>query len=147
MRGLDDGCAVKGFSWTATSLATASTRSFLSPFRLPSSPPMLDGPARTSIEGTIFRGHFERRGKRIAQGVVTEVHRVVYFVVRPTWARNARRTGKPTDLCFGRAGRLHLAHEVTARPDFDHVLYGRVGSSACSTTMPPQSTSASFVFQ
>jgi hypothetical protein len=27
-----------------------------------------------------------------------------------------------TYLCFGRPGQFHLAHEITGRPDFDHVL-------------------------
>lgn len=49
------------------------------PFPIAELAPRADGPARTSIEGTIFRGHFERRGKPIAEGVVTEVHRVVHF--------------------------------------------------------------------
>jgi hypothetical protein len=84
-----------------------------------------DGPARTSIDGTIFRGHFERGGVSIAEGVVAEVRRVVHFSELDI---GATRPQDPelTYLCFGRARRLHLAHEVTARPDFDHVLTARL---------------------
>lgn len=98
---------------------------FPQPFPIAELAPRADGPARTSIEGTIFRGHFERRGKPIAEGVVTEVHRVVHFSELDIGAKRTEDR-ELTYLCFGRAGRLHLAHEVTARPDFDHVLTARL---------------------
>ncbi len=80
-----------------------------------------DGPGRTSIEGTIFRGHFERGGEPIAEGVFAEVHRVVHFSELDVGAKRSEDR-ELTYLCFGRPGQLHLAHEVTARPDFDQVL-------------------------
>ena len=85
------------------------------PFPIAELAPRADGPARTSIEGTIFRGHFERGGEPIAEGVVTEVHRVVHFSELDVGAKRTEDR-ELTYLCFGRAGRLHLAHEVTARP-------------------------------
>ena len=87
--------------------------------------PSGDGPARTAIEGTIFRGHFERGGTPIVEGVTAEVRDVVYFAELD---RQARRSSDQTltYLCFGRAGQLHLAHRVTASPDFDHVLQARL---------------------
>ena len=61
-----------------------------------------DGPARNSIEGTIFRGHFER-GKPITQSVLAEIQRVVHFHELDVEA--ARAEGRElTYLCFGRAG-------------------------------------------
>ncbi len=84
-----------------------------------------DGPARTSIRGTIFRGHFERGGKPIAEDIVAAVRHVVYFVELDV----AAKRGEDWDLsylCFGHPGRLYLAHAIKARPDFDHVVSARM---------------------
>ena len=91
------------------------------PFPIVELAPPAAEPARTSIEGTVFQGHFERGGEPIAEGAVADIRRVVYFTELDV---AARRPGdrELTYLCFGHPGRLHLAHEVTARPDFDHVL-------------------------
>jgi hypothetical protein len=83
------------------------------------------GPARSSIEGTIFRGHFERGGEEITGLVTAEVHNVVYFAELDMQARHSADR-KLTYLCFGRAGQLYLAHDITASPDFDHVLSARL---------------------
>jgi hypothetical protein len=84
-----------------------------------------NGPARTAIEGTIFQGHFERGGTPIAERVTAEVRGVVYFAELDKQAR--RQAGQTlTYLCFGRAGRLHLVHQITASPDFDQVLQARL---------------------
>lgn len=78
------------------------------------------GPARTSIAGTIFHGHFERGGSPLASATAT-VREVVYF-------GRLDVQGKHNDdqelgyLCFGREGQLHLAHDITASPDFDQIL-------------------------
>jgi hypothetical protein len=84
-----------------------------------------DGPARTAIEGTIFHGHFERGGTPIAEHVTAEVRNVVYFAEFDTQARHQADQAL-TYLCFGRAGQLHLAHRITASPDFDQVLQARL---------------------
>jgi hypothetical protein len=95
------------------------------PFPIAELDPADGGPARSSLRGTVFRGHFERGGKPIAQGVVARIERVVYFRALDLGAEHAADR-ELTYLCFGRAGRLHLAHEITARPDFDHVLTARL---------------------
>ena len=78
-------------------------------------------PARTSIMGTVFHGHFERGGTPISRDVTAQVRNVVYF-----HELDLQATHNPDRdleyLCFGRAGQLHLAHQITARPDFDQVL-------------------------
>ncbi|MEV4176548.1 hypothetical protein [Nonomuraea sp. NPDC049709] len=83
------------------------------------------GPARTAVAGTIHRGHFERGGTPIAEGVTARVARVALFE-RLDPGRH-HDDGRPlTYVCFGRAGGLHLAHVITARPDFDQVLAVRI---------------------
>jgi hypothetical protein len=83
------------------------------------------GPARTTMLGTVYRGHFERGGTPVAEDVTAEVREVVHFAELDLDAQHS------TDrdlryLCFGRAGQLHLAHHVTANPDFDQVLTARL---------------------
>jgi hypothetical protein len=87
--------------------------------------PAGDGPARDSMVGNLVRGHFQRGGTPIARDVVARVLDVVHFReldvdARPDEGREL------TYLCFGRGGRLHLAHEITAGPDFDQVLAARL---------------------
>jgi hypothetical protein len=84
-----------------------------------------DVPARSSVEGTIFRGHFERGGRPIADGAVAEVRNVVYFNELDVGTGRAADQ-ELTYLCFGHAGQLHLAHRITAKPDFDQVLTARL---------------------
>jgi hypothetical protein len=76
-------------------------------------------PARTSLTGTIFRGHFERGGTPIAKGVRVDVARVVRF--RELDGAAEPGSGLPY-LCFGRGDQVFLAHELTGRPNFDQVL-------------------------
>jgi hypothetical protein len=80
-----------------------------------------DHPARSSIEGTIYHGHFERGGQPIARSVVAEVENVVYFNELDVDAGHTADRDL-TYLCFGPAGGFHLAHQITASPDFDQVL-------------------------
>jgi hypothetical protein len=86
--------------------------------------PSGNGPVRTSIEGTVFHGHFERGGTPLAEGVTVEVRNVVYFAELDMQARHSADR-ELTYLCFGRAGQLYLAHDITASPDFDQVLSAR----------------------
>lgn len=82
--------------------------------------------ARTMIEGTLFRGHFERGGEAIAEGAVGQVRRVVYYRELDVDAQPGN--DELTYLGFGFTGRLHLVHRIGARPSFDHVLTARVAA-------------------
>jgi hypothetical protein len=87
-------------------------------------------PARTTLTGTLVRGHFERGGTRIATGVRVDVRSVVWF--RPL-------DGAPDPdralryLCFGRGDRAYLAHALRERPSFDQVLAVRFVPGTVST--------------
>lgn len=87
--------------------------------------PRGDGPKRSLMDGDIYQGHFERGGHQIAANAVAEVRNIVYFNELDVDARrDANR--ELTYLCFGSVEHLHLAHEVTANPDFDQVLAARM---------------------
>jgi hypothetical protein len=87
--------------------------------------PAGDGPARDSMVGNLVRGHFERGGTPIATDVVARVLDGVHFHDLDIDAR-PDEGGELSYLCFGRGGRLHLAHEIAAGPDFDQVLAARL---------------------
>ncbi|MHA7191987.1 hypothetical protein ACX80N_17010 [Arthrobacter sp. MDT2-16] len=86
--------------------------------------PSGDGPARSSIEGTVYRGHFERGGQPIFRGAVANVSRVVYFSKLDFHADHTVNSDL-TYLCFGGVEQLHLVHLITSSPNFDHVLTAR----------------------
>lgn len=83
---------------------------------------------RTAITGTIVCGHFERQGGKnppIAADIEVSVDRVVHFGELDVTAKHDAGA-ELSYHCFGRAGRLFLAHAITARPTFDQVLEVRV---------------------
>jgi hypothetical protein len=94
--------------------------------------PSADGPVRTSMVGAVVRGHFERGGSPIATGITVDVRRVVAFSELDMSAKRAQGQ-QLSYLCFGRAGRLHLAHEVIGRPSFDQVLQVRLVPGTVTT--------------
>jgi hypothetical protein len=81
--------------------------------------------ARTSMRGTLVRGHFERGGTPIARKVRVDVRRV-------TWFSQLDADAKPgpgqtlSYLCFGGGDRVYLAHHLRERPSFDQVLTVRL---------------------
>jgi hypothetical protein len=79
------------------------------------------GSERNSMAGTLVQGHFERGGTPIVKNTTVQVSRVQYFRALDPQAEHDRQ--RPlTYLCFGSPTQLWLAHEITARPDFDQVL-------------------------
>jgi hypothetical protein len=77
--------------------------------------------ARTSMEGALVRGHFERGGTPIASRVSVDVRSVAWFSQLDVDAKP--EPGRTLSyLCFGRGDRVYLAHELRERPSFDQVL-------------------------
>jgi hypothetical protein len=99
------------------------------PFSIDGLDPAGGGPTRTSFRGTLFRGHFERGGSKIAEGVAFEVERVVHYRRFRPGAGGATR-GQLRYLCFGERDAAFLAHLITAPPDFDQILNVEVGALA-----------------
>jgi hypothetical protein len=80
-----------------------------------------DPPTVTSFGGTLVRGHFERGATPLVADVSVNVDDVVYFQELDPEARVVE--GAQLEyLCFGQPGDLYLAHLITTRPSFDHVL-------------------------
>jgi len=80
------------------------------------------GSHRIAFSGTVFRGHFERPGRKVIdglEGVDVKVNRVIY-------ARELHSDAdKPDELryiLFGDGEELFLAHEISRPPDFDQIV-------------------------
>jgi hypothetical protein len=71
------------------------------------------------FKGNIYRGHFERGGVVIAKDVDVSIRRVVYF---NQFKSGTRKPGYLRYILFGNSKEQFLAHQITARPDFDEVV-------------------------
>lgn len=78
-------------------------------------------PSRNSFKGTIFRGHLERGGKKIAglTNIDVNVKRVIYA---QQLGRGLDKSDKLTYILFGKSQELFLAHVIARPPDFDQIL-------------------------
>ncbi|MET8873606.1 hypothetical protein [Nocardia sp. NPDC004604] len=79
---------------------------------------------RTEFRGNLIRGHLDRRGTVIARDVDVTVRNVVSFAqLDPHPLRTAELL---THLCFGRSGKMYLAHRIVRRPSFDQIVAVRL---------------------
>jgi hypothetical protein len=85
------------------------------------------GPARTSVDGALYRGHFERGGSEIAADTSFVVEQVLHFRQFPPVADGGER-GPLRYLCFGQPDAAFLAHVITSPPDFDQILPVQLGA-------------------
>jgi hypothetical protein len=77
-------------------------------------------PSLSRLKGKVFRGHFEREGRKLlASDVDVIVKNVVHF---REFASNATPLAKLEYILFGKGNELFLAHFITKPPDFDQVL-------------------------
>jgi len=82
-------------------------------------------PARTALEGTLVRGHFERGGTPIAAGARVDIKNVAWF--RQLEVDATQEPGQALEyLYFGRGQHRYLVHGLQARPSFDQVLTVRL---------------------
>jgi len=80
-------------------------------------------PRRTFKANAVFRGHLEKDGVSILQGVEVRVQRVIHF---REFDPNAKRSSQLEYLLFGKGQELFLTHLIKAPPDFDQILAVKV---------------------
>jgi hypothetical protein len=76
-------------------------------------------PKRSSFEGTLFRGHLERKPHEpILPNITIEVARIIHVrtLPQPTKPQNLEY------LLFGEGQELFLSHLISRPPDFDQIL-------------------------
>jgi hypothetical protein len=106
-------------SYLASKAASAETVYTIAPeaFALPE---MVAAPR--PFKAALFRGHFERGGEEIARATVT-IRRVVHF---RKFDPHQPKMGTAQFFLFGKGKEKFLAHEITARPDFDQILAAEI---------------------
>lgn len=71
------------------------------------------------FKAAFYKGHFERGGTTFIDEAVVTITKVIYF------KKFSPTDTKPTsahDIVFGNSAEQFLAHEITAKPDFDHLV-------------------------
>lgn len=71
------------------------------------------------FKAQIYKGHFERGGQEIANNVTVTIKKVLYF---KKFVPNATKPEMSTLLLFGNEIEQFIAHQITAKPDFDQVM-------------------------
>lgn len=104
--------------------------------------PELFSGQRTSFKATLFRGHFERGGSPIIEGVTVKVKRVI---MAQKFAPNPVPLPSLKYFLFGNEAELFAAHVVNKKPDFDHVESVKVTSGVVTEAVAKQIRAGAFV--
>ncbi|MDG0815124.1 hypothetical protein [Bdellovibrio svalbardensis] len=80
-----------------------------------------------TFKGQLYRGHFERAGTLLANDVQVTVQDVIVF---KKFDPGANKATQASYYLFGKDGEYWLAHNITKKPDFDHVIPVRLISSS-----------------
>jgi len=83
-------------------------------------------PELSSFRATVFRGHFERRGKQPINGLEDIVVNVKQVMHAQKFEPADDKPEELTYFLFGKGMELFLAHSISKPPDFDQVLSVKV---------------------
>ncbi|MGH3930189.1 MAG: hypothetical protein ACRDTF_09455 [Pseudonocardiaceae bacterium] len=81
---------------------------------------------RTSFGGQLWRGHFERGGDLLLDGLTVEVVDLPFFEKLELPGGDPRPTGDLEYICFGKPSERFLAHRIVGPPDFDQIVAIRI---------------------
>ncbi|MBI3548124.1 MAG: hypothetical protein HY078_03625 [Elusimicrobia bacterium] len=85
---------------------------------------------KRSFLADIYRGHFERGGEAILEGVTVEIVNVVHFRKFDRSEHANQNFDHPRYIVFGKGGEGFLAHLIRNKPDFDEILEATLSPSA-----------------
>lgn len=88
-------------------------------------PDMIHNPK--PFKANLYRGHFERGGKKIASDIVVSIKQVIYYKkFNPEEVKS-----EATDfIIFGNPKEQFVVHQLTNRPDFEQILEVKTESEA-----------------
>jgi hypothetical protein len=72
-----------------------------------------------SFTADLYRGHFERGGKNIASKINVTIKDVIVF---KKFQSDLKRSSASRFVLFGNEKEQFMAHELTAKPDFDQLI-------------------------
>ncbi|WP_316632471.1 hypothetical protein [uncultured Flavobacterium sp.] len=88
-------------------------------------PDMIQNPKPFKVN--LYRGHFERGGKKIASDIVVSIKQVIYY---KKFNPAEGKSGTTNFIFFGNTKEQFMAHQITNRPDFDQILQVKTASDA-----------------
>lgn len=80
-------------------------------------PDMINNPK--SFKVNLYRGHFERGGKKIASDVVITIKQVIFY---KKFNPDEVKSATTNFIIFGNAKEQFMVHELTNKPDFEQIL-------------------------
>ena len=100
----------------ATKIYTLGPEEFI----LPNLSSANSNPPLSKFKASVFRGHLERRGKKlIIEDADVSIQNVVHF---REFDPSAKKLAQLEYILFGKGTELFLAHFITRPPDFDQVV-------------------------
>jgi hypothetical protein len=80
------------------------------------------GSALSSFKAKVFRGHLERPGHQVVNGLEDVIVMVKKVVYAQKFDPAATKPERLQYFLFGKGGELFLAHAITKPPDFDQIV-------------------------
>jgi hypothetical protein len=77
-----------------------------------------------SFKANLYRGHFERGGVKIAEGITLKISKVVYF--KKFEATEAQKDSA-VFLLFGSPKEQFAVHQISNKPDFEQIIQVKTG--------------------
>jgi hypothetical protein len=85
-----------------------------------------------SFKANVYRGHFERGGVKIADGITFKINKVVYF---KKFEANDAKKDSAVFLLFGSPKEQFAVHQISNKPDFEQIIQVKMGlTNAIETT-------------
>jgi hypothetical protein len=75
--------------------------------------------AKGSFKANLYRGHFERGGIKIADGLNIKITNIVYF---KKFDETAEKQTQANFLVFGTSKEQFAVHQISNKPDFEQIL-------------------------
>jgi hypothetical protein len=79
------------------------------------------------FKANIYRGHFERGGKKIASDINVIIKQVIFY---KKFTPNEARSSTTDFILFGNEKELFMVHHITNKPDFEQILQVQTVSDA-----------------
>lgn len=88
-------------------------------------PDMIQNPKPFKVN--LYRGHFERGGKKIASDIVVSIKQVIFY---KKFNAAEAKSSTTNFIFFGNTKEQFMAHQITNKPDFDQILQVKTASDA-----------------
>ena len=87
-------------------------------------PDMIQNPK--TFKASLYRGHFERGGVKIAININVTIKKVIYF---SKFNEEETRAQNTNFIVFGNSKEQFIAHKISNKPDFDQIIQVKTNSN------------------